>query len=145
MSVELSAFLAAWSGPPATGELAAVLARMLAEAHAAWPAAPVPGERFAAYLAERCDRERAPEVGLAELDGSDLYLCGGCVDRVAAAQEALAGLLAAHVPRFVASLQLPHDVAHGLPQGLYERLLVPAPGGGPPLAGYGGRGPLLGW
>jgi RNA polymerase sigma-70 factor, ECF subfamily len=142
-----ASFLAAVDEPQRAG-LAAIadlgerLARIVAEARAAWPGVGIADERFMGHLAARMPALADPADPFAGLRTADLLLACGCC-------HGDAGALAAFMAGFGADIEAVARRFHSLPvdrddvlQVVRERLLVGPP---PRIADYAGLGFLQNW
>jgi RNA polymerase sigma-70 factor (ECF subfamily) len=129
--------------PPATAELEAALAALIDAGRQAWPALPVSDELFLRQLASGLPATDLTD-SLAEVHASDLFLACGCLlgDTRALAE------LDAHFLVQISEQLTRHEgaVAAGdVLQELRTRVLVAREDAAPRIAGYHGRGPLMGW
>jgi RNA polymerase sigma-70 factor, ECF subfamily len=131
--------------PDALGALDSALREGLARARASWPGVHLGDDMFLRYLAERLPPLVAPEVALARLNVSDLYLACGCAHAVPTALAALERNL---IPQITAFLLRRYNAAGFIDdviQTLLTRVLVPDAEGNRRIGSYRGEGELLGW
>jgi RNA polymerase sigma-70 factor (ECF subfamily) len=106
-------------------------------ARAAWPGVTVAPARLDTFLAERPD---------ARVDhAADLYLACGVLAGDAAAVRAFDAHVLAGIDPAVRRVDAAASFVDEVRQALRVRLLVGERGAPPRIAGYQGRGPLLGW
>lgn len=122
-----------------------LLADAMARARTKWPGFAIDGERFAAIVAMRLDRESPLVEGLAELVLEDLWLIAACLDGDARALDTFDAAVAAPIARALRGTTAPGESADDLHQRLRVRLLVGDGTRPPAIAGFGGRGSLLAW
>lgn len=126
--------------------LGPLLARLEAAGRAAWPGLALTAQRFGAYLGARMPTGDADLVrALQEVHAEDLYVACACVEGLAGAAEAFRALCRASVEKFARGVDPAPGFADEVAQVLFTRLLVGEDGQAPRLAGYAGRGPLVGW
>jgi RNA polymerase sigma-70 factor (ECF subfamily) len=125
-----------WSGAPASAELEAALADLVARAQA-WPRRPVVAERFIAWVAARLG---APDLAaIRAACAADLHLALACAERDSGALADFEAALAAVRPAIAA---LGAGDADEVLQRLRVQMLV---GEQPGLLAYSGRGELRAW
>lgn len=124
-----------------------------------WPEVNLEAGAFLAHVAERWPTDAAPDPHLGALNLADLYLVCAYLSRCAGAAEALERGYLAQVPLMIASMNLTQAQRESALDLVREKMLLPravsaqepSPGvadaghPAPGLAGYSGRGPLLGW
>jgi RNA polymerase sigma-70 factor (ECF subfamily) len=132
-------FLAAAGAATAPHELANQLEEALRKARAACPGIDLPDAAFAAHLGERVGNG-----SLLVMHVEDLYLALGCLQRDPTALKCFEDQVLGQVGQLVSRLRLATEELEDLKQQLRTDLLLGARGG-PKLATYAGRGPLLGW
>jgi len=124
--------------------LDALLAAALVSARAAWPGVDLPGDVFAAELADRCDPALGAPEALAQLHAADLYLAVACARGDDAACQQFDAAFVSLLPAVLASLPKAGGFLDEARQLVRQRLLV-ASDGPPRIAAYAARGPLEGW
>jgi RNA polymerase sigma-70 factor (ECF subfamily) len=123
-----------------------LLARLEEAGRAAWPALRLAPERFAAYLGARVgDGGGDLAAALQQVHAEDLYLACACVDGAPGAAEAFRALCRPAIEKFARGVDAAPTFVDEVEQALHAKLLVGAEGQPPRLAGYAGRGPLIGW
>ncbi|MGC4123265.1 MAG: sigma-70 family RNA polymerase sigma factor [Myxococcales bacterium] len=144
-----AAFLAERKDPRGVlpeAELEAVLAAMLARAHAAWPQLGLADVAFVEHLARRF---RLPEgcgvrEALEKVAAEDLYLAASALAGLDLAVVEVERRVMPNVLRTAQHLQVARGEAEELRQEVVAAVLVGGEGG-PALAGYLARGPLDAW
>ena len=121
------------------------LLALVARGRQAWPALDVPDEAFLRHIAERLPAEGDLLSVLAATHAGDLYLACACTrgDQRAIA-EFDAGFIA-QITKYLSRSDAMPAVADEVKQVLRTNLLVRQGDVLPPIAGYGGRGPLGAW
>ncbi len=137
----------AWTDDVADDAREAALQRLVAAAHARWPAAWLAPTTFVAELAlRRSDGEREAAALRRMTDhAAELYLAVACQHGVDAAVRAFDAEYLGEVPRLLRRLPEGEGLADDAAQAVRERLLVGDAQRGPRIAEYAGHGGLAGW
>jgi RNA polymerase sigma-70 factor (ECF subfamily) len=126
-------------------DLGDLLADMLAQAHAAWPAVSIPDGDFVIFLAERLPPDLAPDEALEGLHIADLYLACGCARADRRALEGFEHEYAAEIARGLTSLAGDAIRGDDFKQEVRHKLFLGRAPAGPKIAEYSGRGSLRRW
>jgi RNA polymerase sigma-70 factor, ECF subfamily len=129
--------------PP--GELAALCARLVAEARAAHPSLTLEEGRFLAHLAAHLPADRSLDQALAMVRATDLYLAAACTLGSPAALATFDRTCLAPLAGVLARLAAPGSDADDLAQLVRARLLAPDARGHRRVADYAGLGSLRRW
>lgn len=122
-------------------ELSAMLARMLEEAHRAWPAWELDPEVFMAHVA----RHVTLEVGPGALNGPGLYLAAACLQGVPEAVAALDKLIDGQAAQMLRMMDATRVSRESLIEQVRQRLLEGSEGKQPRIASYSGIGSIESW
>jgi RNA polymerase sigma-70 factor (ECF subfamily) len=146
LSESFRAYLSGGAGLPEDDtRLEPALARVVAEARAAWPAVKVDPAEFLAYLAPRLPAGEDVLAALARVQAADLFLACGCTRgddaALAAFERHFIAPLASYLNRAEALAAFTDEVK----QAVRVRLLVSDQGVLPRIATYRGQGPLTLW
>ncbi len=146
----LEAFLAALPAGARTAfgqapDLEARLARLVEDAHSAWPSLRIPADSFLAHVAERLSGDAAVPAALSQMHASDLYLAAGCCLGLPGAIAAFETTTLGQVDAALLRMRADRTLVDEARQIVRERLFVGGAGGRPKMAEYAGRGPLASW
>lgn len=114
-------------------------------ARQAWPELPLAADGFVPYLLERLPADVPRAKALAAIHAPDLFLAWACMQGDARALQLLESRFLQRAGETITRIDPTPDFAAEVLQRLRQKLLVPDGDSPPRLAGYSGRGSLLGW
>ena len=131
--------------PQPPEDLEAVLAALVERARAAAPGVHLPASDFAAWLGERCPRDRPLAAALDGMHIEDLYLACGCARGDRAALQIFERERLSAIPGLLHRVERSPAALDEICQTLRERLLVGTGRARPRILDYSGLGTLVGW
>jgi len=145
----LEAFVRARGGDGGHGDdadrLGSALARVVADAHAAWPDLAVGDAAFVAHLGARAPDDPDRVAALEAMHTRDLYLACALLLGAPGAAERFERLVTPAIRKAVSRVDRSSEFAREVQAELQVALLVGANGTEPKISSYLGRGPLTSW